>query len=796
MKRIFTLSALFLLILNTSKAQLTIDTTISPADLVSNVLVGSGVTVSNITFNGSLVEAAHSQESCGQFGGSSSIGLSNGVLMGTGYAYAAKGPNTAGGYTLGSTTLGFGGDPDLDAIATAPINDKNIIEFDFIPQGDSIKFRYVFASEEYPEYVCSTFNDVFGFFLTGTNPAGGMYTAQNLALIPGTSLPVAINTVNPGVPGSSSGGGSCTSLSYSMYYLDNTGGTTIQYDGYTVLLEVKAAVNCGETYHIKLAIADAGDAAFDSGVFLEAGSFSSDGVTVDLITTSGTSTIMEGCLQGGTYSFTRPPSTDGDTLILTVDVSGSAINGVDYSPYIDSTIIFLPGQDSVGFSFLAIADGLTEGVDSLVITIYNINACGDTIPSTATVYISDLIPMTVSIGPDTALPCTGGPVPITAFAQNGYTPYTYTWSTGGSGPGSSTNPTITTTQDVIVIVTGPCGTSASDTMHVDVAGSIPPVWTAPVFSVICPDSVLIAPTWISGGTTPYTYAWNTGETDSSHYVNPGDTTVYNLIITDGCGNASALNITVNGSSIPHVWSSTPYSTYCPFDAVDITATHVSGGAAPFTYAWSTGSTNDSISVNPGDTTVYTLTITDVCNQVTILPVEVDVRPSTQISVNISSDTLCIQDGLITIVPTVTNSNGGTIYTWYHNLTVVSSADQFATTDLTTQTYVITVVDVCGSSDSDTSTIVVQPCDITIPNIMTPNGDGYNEYWVITNIEKHPNTAVQVYNRWGQLMYENGAYQNNWDGGDVSDGVYFYLVTLTDGSTPANFHGTVQIARGK
>ena len=98
----------------------------------------------------------------------------------------------------------MGSDFDLQSITSNQIYDECVIEFDFVPEGDSISFNYVFVSEEYPEYVCASFNDAFGFFLTGPNPNLPNYNAENIALIPNpnnpstyTNTPVAINTVNP-----------------------------------------------------------------------------------------------------------------------------------------------------------------------------------------------------------------------------------------------------------------------------------------------------------------------------------------------------------------------------------------------------------------------------------------------------------------------------------------------------------------------------------------------------------------------------------------------------------------------
>jgi gliding motility-associated-like protein len=272
----------------TAKAQVTVNNTNTVASYVQNVLLGPGVTVSNITFNGAPATVQNSQ--VGEFTDlTSSVGLSNGMILGSGDVNMAAQPNTGGGSNLGGTgNSGF--DPDLTAIVSPTgIFDEAILEFDFVPNGDTLSFNYIFASEEYEEYVCSNVNDVFGFFLTGNNPLGGTYTSQNIALIPNplvpgtyTTTPVTINTVNPGVAGTNGTASTCAALdpnwaSYNVFYQTNVGGTSYEYDGRTILLPIIALVNCGETYHIKIAISDVGDAVFDSGVFLEAGSFSSNG---------------------------------------------------------------------------------------------------------------------------------------------------------------------------------------------------------------------------------------------------------------------------------------------------------------------------------------------------------------------------------------------------------------------------------------------------------------------------------------------------------------------------------------
>ena len=235
--------------------------------LIDNVLLGGGIIVSNHSFIGD-------PNQIGFFNGlNSNLGIDSGIVLSSGSVLDLIGPNASGGT---STDFSLPGDPTLDVvIAPDPTNDAAVLEFDFTPTSDTISFKYVFGSEEYLEWV-NSFNDAFGFFLTGPNPAGGNYVNQNLAIVPGTvNTPVTIDNVND--------------IVNSAYYIDNGDGftapqntdpTVIQFDGFTTPLTAIAAVNCGDTYHIKLVVADAVDGAYDSGIFLEAGSFYSPTLSV------------------------------------------------------------------------------------------------------------------------------------------------------------------------------------------------------------------------------------------------------------------------------------------------------------------------------------------------------------------------------------------------------------------------------------------------------------------------------------------------------------------------------------
>ena len=232
---------------------------LAPQDL-ANALVGAGITVSNVTYTGADVAG-------GTFsGGTGIIGFEEGIILSSGSIANVVGPNLSPGIT-GSN--GTAGDADLTVLSGFPTFDAAVLEFDFVPQGEAISIRYVFASDEYNEYVNSAFNDTFAFFING----------ENCATVSG--VPVAINTINNGNPFDTA------PRSQPELYVNNEGGgINTEMDGLTVVLTCNSLVDAGETNHIKLAIADASDEALDSNVFLEISSFQVGG-TDDKMTSRG-----------------------------------------------------------------------------------------------------------------------------------------------------------------------------------------------------------------------------------------------------------------------------------------------------------------------------------------------------------------------------------------------------------------------------------------------------------------------------------------------------------------------------
>ncbi|WP_260439127.1 choice-of-anchor L domain-containing protein [Flavobacterium branchiophilum] len=263
----------------------------TPTQLVQNVLLGSGVTISNVKFNGSVVNATMINDQVGAFitgNTPTNLGLTNGLILATGNISVAAMTDNISNANIPPNTPSEGEIDllNLNGIGNVIIRNKASLEFDFIANGNSLSFDFIFASEEYPTFINSIYNDRFGFFLSGPGISGPYSNnAINIALVPSSTIPISIHTVNNGVTNN----GPCTNCSY---YLNNnlpplTG--KIQYNGYTTVIPATANIQCGETYHVKLAIANVGDNNYDSAVFFKSNSFNSPSISlpIDMLVNNG-----------------------------------------------------------------------------------------------------------------------------------------------------------------------------------------------------------------------------------------------------------------------------------------------------------------------------------------------------------------------------------------------------------------------------------------------------------------------------------------------------------------------------
>ena len=248
----------------TNGQNITVNENYTAQELVEDVLINSScANVFNVSVSGG--NFASGEKSFGYFDGTgTTFPFQNGIIISTGKINNAPGPNSYLSDDGGN--MGWNGDPDLNqALGLSNTYNATILEFDFIPLGNRISFDYIFSSEQYLSNPMSNqcnYTDGFAFLLK----RNGDSDYQNLAVVPGTNTPVKVNTVR--------GSGTICPPANEAYF-DAFNGTDhpTNYNGQTKILTAESTVIPGETYHIKLVIADEGNYRFDSAIFLGGGSF-------------------------------------------------------------------------------------------------------------------------------------------------------------------------------------------------------------------------------------------------------------------------------------------------------------------------------------------------------------------------------------------------------------------------------------------------------------------------------------------------------------------------------------------
>jgi len=344
-----------------------------PENLIKNYFLGEGIQIQSIKYSGS-------DDATGFFQGAEYlIGIDRGIVLSTGKVSAIKQAHTVEASTVTSTDLIQ--DEDLSAIVSNSIvRDISKYEISFIPTADLISFNYVFASEEYPDYVCSQFNDIFGFFISGPNPNGPAFDNTNIAITPNShNEPVSINTVNGGVIGQNGSELICETnggnLNNAAYYNTNES-DDIVFNGILSRFDASIEVIPCQTYTMKFAIADIRDELLDSAVFLEAKSFSSNDLSVQALTANSNGIMIEGCQDGQlNFELANPLMED---ILIDFQLIGSADQDLDY--LIQPTKLIIAAGDSLGvLNFEALEDGSEEGIEEIGIIISKSSCTKDTI---------------------------------------------------------------------------------------------------------------------------------------------------------------------------------------------------------------------------------------------------------------------------------------------------------------------------------------------------------------------------------------------------------------------------------
>ena len=384
--------------------QIFIDTSYSNIDMVSDFFNSDCVEISNATFTGTASNAGFFDA------GNSDLGINFGIVLSTGNVNEI--PFTPDYFA--SSNQGIAGDSDLAGLTMGSSYDAVVLEFDFTAlSSDTIFFEYVFASEEYPEYVGSSFNDVFAFFVT--DETGNLV---NRATIPGQGdTPVAINNVNQDL----------NADFYIPYGLQ--GGLFHSFDGMTTPLPAVFEIVEGESYHVKIGVSDIGDGIFDSGVFIGVGSLCNDDFVDPIPTLSAQNTdSLTIQIEANSAYATNSWIEFGDNTILPLDSSvfqytyeeaGTytlklhAVNSCCYSVAeqeitVGTTNIFHIEKDKLSISPNPVNDHVTvqwEGSSTGTLSVFNQTGrliLGQSLQSGETVFFNELPPGNYAVIIETA----------------------------------------------------------------------------------------------------------------------------------------------------------------------------------------------------------------------------------------------------------------------------------------------------------------------------------------------------------------------------------------------------------
>ena len=669
--------------------------------LVNSVLCDDDLTTSNFSSVGFA-------QGIGYFDGfNSNLGFEEGVILSSGGIELVT-----NGFDGGS---GVSGDSDLELALneinlTWGVNNVTILEFDFVANSESVAFNYIFGSVEYTGYTCSVFNDIFGFFLSGPGIAGPYSNnAINLAYIPDpegyatyedwlnnnsglyTNTPVAVNTVNSGTP-SGFGDDDCEDIDpnwedYNIFWVDNDYSgdgwqgvneppapefTIEGLTGFTKPLTAEYnGLQCGETYHIKLAIADASDGALNSVVFLEAGSFVSPSVLVNPLSNitgpiveADPAAIYEGCAAAQLeFSATANAAED---IQLEIIFEGEAEYGTDYlvsynggapldicinNDGEESLCIIIPaGEELMYVDIQPIYDSNIEGsggfdfetIDITCNAIAGLCQQAELAVSEITFNLYDQIEIFIDPGDPAVIECFGDEVVLEpSQVSGGYIgdtdDYTYEWYDTESGLqiGSESSLIVSTSADseYQLIVYDDCqDQQITQNFNVEVTEYPPLEISYPDYFACDGDIVTIEPI-IIGGSGDYSYVWegsNPCECTSFNFDfeiendENGDGVQYvEMSISDPCTNLivdTLIPIELTNLDSPMVNIVQLGEQFCPGDPISLDAQ--TDGSSTYTYEWLNLNLNSSeeenylnniANISPLEDANYQVILTDQCD---------------------------------------------------------------------------------------------------------------------------------------------------------------------------------------
>lgn len=651
--------------------------------------------------------------------------FSEGVLLTTAPASFSQGPNS---YLIDAGLPSWPGDVDVEqALQIGPTFNATILEFDFVPQSNKISFRYVFQSEEYLGSAPCQYSDGFAFLL---REVVSQDQYENLAVIPGTTTPVKVTTVRPQI----TSGNGCAAMNEQFFGGYNPVNYPTNYAGGTVVLTAQANVIPNTLYHIKLVIADDENVRYDSGIFLEAGSFS-------VGTNIGPDRLIA----------TNNAVCEGNQVTLTVSEPGTH----SYQWFKDGVPLGETGPSYVVSS----AGTYTVEVD--------LNNSGCIVKGEAVI---EYVP-SPSVSPATLQGCDpnndGQAVyDLTALNElviNGNaSDFTVTYFSGSADAQLNQNP-ITNPQQytsgpavVYLRVTNTFGCTVIVSAQLV---PTPPISLPSAQKTFCDndgngqESILlqaeVAPLILQSlppGTTVQFYATATDAEQGTNPLADAYSLSGNAVVFAAVASANACYQVVAVSL-----SLAQFGTNLEDEQLSLCQGASASLQAPpgFTYSWSSGETTSSITVTASGEYSVTLTNLQGCSATKTFFVffaQPAVFEGTQIS------------DLSNTPTTVT-----VLYSGVGNYEFSLDGNSFQASP-TFNNVAPGIYDVFIRESSGCG--IAGPFEIAVlgfPKFFTPNGDGIRDFWTIPNLSLFPNASVSIFDRYGKLLHQFGANDPGWDG---------------------------------
>ncbi len=482
------------------------------------------------------------------------------------------------------------------------------------------------------------------------------------------------------------------------------------------------------------------------------------------------STIGVSIVGPTTYTVTATNGCGTHDTTFTVNIGGLpiALLTVDKDTICSGDTVLLMGGGGGAYKWNNGSTTSNIKVIPLITTSYTVHvsqgttSCADS--AEVTIFVNPKITSSLSLSGDSI--CPGTAATLTVNSSGG--PPNYVWNTGATTSSITVNPATTTTYYVLV-----GGVCANDSI-----GQVVTVVPYPAIVITSSDTVCKGSATTVTASGANSYLWNNGSTNNPLTVTVNSDTTLVVIGTSGqCSNHNGKTIDIYKPLV----SKSAGDTICSGGTTTV-GVLVSGGNHVYTYSWNNGLTYDSagplaVTAPP---TQYICTITDGCGSVIKDTVNVVLFPQPVAAFYPTPDTI-LGGGFVNFVNLTTNA---TNYFW--NL-----GDGNNTTDTTpfheyiqAGTYIVTLIATNSFGCRDTLTKDVYVLEkLVVPNIFTPNGDGINDVFHV-EAGSMQTYDIQIFNRWGQKMFEATSPNIDWTGRSTSgvleaDGTYYYIIKATD-----------------